>query len=322
MYRKTFSVFLVLFLSIVLKAQQPSLTFTPHWLPQSQFAGYYMALEKGFYQSEGLDVKIVHPSASVNAILSLSEGSAHIISLFLITAISAKNNGVDLLNIAQLSQNSALMFVSKKERGIENLTGLNQKAIGVWQSGFDEVGKALITSNNYTVEWVPILSSINMFMVDGIDALTVMWYNEYYQIINAGIDSCELNTFFFSDYGYNIPEDGLYCLNTTFNERSADLEKFIKATFKGWQYVADNFDETINVVLRIMKENHVPTNRVHQQWMLRKVLELMDVGNKNVVIGELAETDFYKTQSILVEGGYVKNKINFSDFHQSIIKKP
>lgn len=322
MYRKIFSVFLVLFLNIVLKAQQPSLTFTPHWLPQAQFAGYYMALEKGFYQSEGIDVKIVHPSASVNAIQSLNEGSSDIISLFLITAISAKNNGVDLVNIAQLSQNSALMFVSKKESGIEKLSDLNNQSIGVWQSGFDEVGKALLTSNNYSVEWVPILSTINMFMVDGIDALTVMWYNEYYQIINAGIDSCELNTFFFSDYGYNIPEDGLYCLDSTLNERSADLEKFIKATFKGWQYVVDNFDETIDVVLRIMKENHVPTNRVHQQWMLHKVLELMDVGNKNVAVGELAETDFYKTQAILVEGGYVKNKIIFADFHQSIINKP
>ena len=95
--------------------QLPKITFTPHWLPQAQFAGYYVAEKKGFYRAEGIDVKIVHPSASVNAVGSLANGQSDIISLFLITAISSKNAGIDLVNIGQLSQNSAMLFVSKKE---------------------------------------------------------------------------------------------------------------------------------------------------------------------------------------------------------------
>lgn len=319
---KALLTFALLCIGFLVQSQKPTITFTPHWLPQAQFAGYYMALEKGYYADEGIDVEIVHPSASVNAIELLANGEADLISLFLITAISAKNDGVDLVNISQISQNSALLFVSKKESGIEKLSDLNNKSIGVWKSGFDEVGKALMISYNYNVEWVPILSTINLFMGDGIDALTVMSFNEYFQIINAGINPDELNTFFFADYGYNVPEDGIYCLNNTLKQRPEDLKKFLKATYKGWDYAKNNFDETIDVVLRIMKKANIQTNKSHQTWMLNKVLEMLEVGDKNVNVGELAETDFYKTQSILIDGGYMQKRIAFTDFHQTLLTQP
>jgi NitT/TauT family transport system substrate-binding protein len=295
------------------------ITFTPHWLPQAQFAGYYVADKLGFYKSEGLDVEIVHPSASVNAIESLANGKSDIISLFLITAISSKNSGVDLVNIGQFSQNSALLFVTKKERNINKLSDLNGKEIGVWSSGFDEVGKALIHSNNYKVEWVPILSTINLFMIGGIDAMTIMWFNEYNQIINSGLNEDELTTFFFSDYGFNIPEDGIYCLNKTLSNRKGDLEKFMRATLKGWEYAKEHRAETVDIVLEIMKKEHIPTNKTHQSWMLDKVLELIEPGNKNVKKGELAESDYQKTQQILIDGGYMNTKIDFKDFYRPVI---
>lgn len=309
----------ILLCSILSFGQMPKLTFMTHWLPQSQFAGYYVADKMGFYRSEGIDVKIVHPSASVNAVESLANGQSDIISLFLISAISSKNSGIDLVNISQFSQNSALLFVTKKGNNINKISDLNRKRIGVWSSGFDEVGKALMSSNNYTVEWVPILSSINLFLIGGIDAMTVMWFNEYDQIINSGIDKDELTTFFFSDFGYNIPEDGIYCLNKTRTQRKGDLEKFMRASLKGWEWAKEHRDETIDIVLEIMKKEHVPTNKTHQSWMLDKVLELIDPGTKNVKKGELAETDFHKAQSILIDGGHMMGKLAFNDFYKPVL---
>ena len=297
----------------------PKITFSPHWLPQAQFAGYYAAEKKGFYHAEGLDVRIVHPSVSINAAERLAKGESDIISSFLISAISARNAGLDLVNIAQLSQNSAMLFVSKKEKNIKSLADLNGKKIGVWKSGFDEVGKDLIRSNGYHVTWVPILSSVNMFMVGGIDAMTVMWYNEYDQIINSGINKEELNTFFFSDYGYNIPEDGIYCLNKTLTLRKGDLQKFVRATLKGWEYAKNNRSETLDIVLEEMRKAHVATNKAHQSWMLEKVLGLIEPGTKNVKKGQLSESDFHKTQSILTDGGYVKKKIDFNAFYKPVL---
>jgi NitT/TauT family transport system substrate-binding protein len=308
----------VIFSGIVLSAQLPKIVFTPHWLPQAQFAGYYVAHEKGFYNHEGIDVEIAHPSASVMATERLRNGESDIISLFLITALALKNPDLDLVNIAQWSQNSALLFVTKKESGLSKLSDLNGKKIGIWESGFDEVPKALVHSNNYSVTWVPILSTINLFMLGGIDAMTVMWYNEYDQLINAGINPDELNTFFFSDYGYNIPEDGLYCLNKTVQMRSDDLRKFMIATQKGWEYAKANKQEALDIVLTLMKKEFIPTNLAHQRWMLEKVLEQMEPGSKNVKTGELAEPDFHKTLGILIDGGYLKEKVGFGEFYKPI----
>lgn len=320
MSRKFFFIIALLLCTIISYGQLPKITFTPHWLPQAQFAGYYVADKMAFYRAEGIDVKIVHPSASVNAVENLANGHSDIISLFLISAIKSKNSGVDLVNIGQLSQNSAILFVSKKANNINKLSDLNGKKIGVWSSGFDEVGKALMSSKKYNVEWVPILSSINMFIVGGIDAMTVMWFNEYDQIINSGFNKDELTTFFFSDYGYNIPEDGIYCLNKTLALRKGDLEKFMRATLKGWEWAKEHRTETIDIVLDVMKKEHIPTNKAHQSWMLDKVLELIEPGTKNVKKGELAESDFYKTQNILIDGGYMNSKIDFNKFYKPVIE--
>jgi len=317
MIRMPLFVFLVLLCSL-LYGQLPKVTFTPHWLPQAQFAGYYVAKDKGFYLEEGIDVEIVHPSASVMASEWLANGRSDIISLFLTSALTARDKGINLVNIAQVSQNSALLFVSKKESQINKLSDLDGKKIGIWQSGFDEIPKALIFSNNYKVEWVPILSSINMFMLGGVDAMTVMWYNEYKQIINAGINTDELNTFFFSDFGYNIPEDGLYCLEKTRIERKNDLDKFVRATLKGWEYAQQNRQETLEIVTRWMKGEHIATNLSHQKWMLDRWIDLIEPGNKKVKKGELAETDFLKTRDILFDGKYINKKVSFNEFYKPL----
>ena len=111
--KKELIILLLGFLSFCYVQSQPlpQITFTPQWLPQAQFAGYYVAQNKGFYRSEGLAVRIVHPSVSVNAVESLINGQSDIISLFLTTALSFKDLGVDLVNMGQISQNSALLFV-------------------------------------------------------------------------------------------------------------------------------------------------------------------------------------------------------------------
>lgn len=321
MMQKTSLATLLMFFIISVFGQTPKVTFSPHWLPQAQFAGYYVAQQKGFYKQEGIDVDIVHPSASVMATDRLISEKSDIISLFLVTALSQRSKNLDLVNIAQMSQNSALLFVSKKNANINSLADLKGKRIGVWESGFREVPNAIIQSNNYQVNWVPILSSVNMFMIGGVDAMTVMWYNEYDQIINSGMNPDELTTIFFSDYGYNIPEDGIYCLNKTLLQRKSDLQKFVRGTLKGWEYAKTHKEETLGIVLDLMKKAHVATNLAHQSWMLDRILELHEPGEKNVSRGELAESDFHKTQRLLIDGAFMNQKIAFKDFYKPVLDK-
>ena len=307
------------FLSSILSfGQQEKLTFTPHWLPQAQFAGYYVALAKGFYQEAGINVEIKHPSASVMATEALKNGDADLISLFLITAIDKYNTSFPLVNVYQLSQNSALMFVTKKKNGISKLSQLDGKRIGIWESGFGEVPKTLMRENNYDITWVPILSTANLFMADGIDAMTVMWYNEYDQIYYNGLDKDEVNTFFMSDYGFNIPEDGIYCLQETYDNRKDDIKKFTKATERGWAYAAEHKAEALALVLAQMQAAHIPCNLAHQSWMLDCMLQLMQPGEKKVVKGELSDADFIKAKQILSGQGSEVSSIRFDQFFQPI----
>lgn len=327
-----------LFFVNLLLSQPAKLTFAPQWMPQAQFAGYYIAQEMGFYKEAGIEVEFIHPSANIPATDLLSSGKADVISLFLVTGMSARTEGMDIVNICQLSQHSAIYIVAKKSSGIDKLEKLNGKKIGVWKSGFDEVPKAMMKEKKYNIEWVPILFSVNLFMLDGIDAMTVMSYNEYDNIINCGVNEDELNVFPISDYGYDVPEDGLYCLNSTYETKKEDLKKFIAATLKGWDYAAANKATAIDIVLDRMKSAHIPANRVHQEWMLDRILEMMMVSdndaqdndaqgkgaqnrsflNKRVRRGELLESDFDQTAKIINSISEKRVSFKFDEFYKPL----
>lgn len=299
-------------------AQSVKLVFTPHWIPQAQFAGYYVAQEQGFYTEEGLDVDIQHSTANIASLDLLKQGKADVVSTFLLDAIGKRANGVPLVNIGQLSQHSALMMVSKKKSGIDSPQKLHNKKLGIWSSGFEDVPLAFMQEHGIRMDLIRILQTVNLFLVDGVDALLVMYYNEYDQINNCGIDEDELNTFFFSDYNLDIPEDGLYCLEDSLSSKGDAYAGFLKATLKGWEYASQHREYAIDLVIGEMNRAHLPNNRVHQRWMLEKVLEMMAPGEKKVKKGELLKTDFVRAMEVfeMAKGMQGHQSFGFEQFYK------
>lgn len=296
---------------------QEKITYTPHWMPQAQFVGYYVAEDQGFYKEAGLDVTIVHPSPTENVADLLVRGEADIISMFLISSIESRENGIDIVNFGQLSQNCAELFVTKKTSGIESPEDFDGKKIGIWEAGFEEIPISFIKKYNCDVEWIPIVSTVNLFLFDGVDAMTVMWYNEYDRIIDSGINHDELNTFFFSDYGYNIPEDGLYCMSEVYEKRSVPFHKFLQATLKGWDYAFANKEYALEILMKRMKKANIPTNLAHQSWMLDKTEELFQLKDKPVKKGELYEKDYLNAFHVLKDIGRIKERQpDFQSFYK------
>jgi NitT/TauT family transport system substrate-binding protein len=311
-------VFIALFLiTSHVTAQQVKLTFAPQWFPQAQFAGYYVALEKGFYKEAGLDVRIIHPSSTTTAFDYLYSGKADLISTFLVDGLKQRVKGKPIVHVGQFSQHSALMMITKKSSGISHIKDLNNKRLGIWSSGFHDIPEAFIRQNNYNIQLVPLLNTINLFLLGGLDALTAMSYNEYDQVINSGINEDELNTFYFSDYGFDVPEDGLYCLEKTYSEKRVAIEKFMKATLKGWEFASKNKNYAIDLVVNEMNKAHLPNNKAHQTWMLDKILEMIEPGNKNVKKGQLLDQDFFKALDIIKSGNdpdFKNTNIKIEDF--------
>ncbi len=319
--RKNIQLFFALFfLTYNAFADNKTIVFGAQWLPQAQFAGYYVAYDQGFYDDAGIDVKIIHPTATVNTLEYLINGQADVVSLFLITALNNRLEGLELINIGQLSQQSAIMFVSRKSSGIETLEDFEGKSLGVWMSGFQEVPYSVMAANNINVEWVPILGSVNLFLMGGLDAMTVMWYNEYKRIYLSGVDHSELNTFFVADYEYNVPEDGFYVLPHTREEKQDELKAFLEASLRGWEYAAANREYTIELVVQIMREAHVPASYAHQRWMLDKILEQQVKEGTDAENLHLHENDFEKALDIIQNLQFVSANFTYNVFFKPVIK--
>ena len=202
-----------------------NVTFLPQWLPQAQFAGYYAAVDKGIYSKYGLDVKILQGGPNLPSLEGLANGKADFASAIMATAIEKRAQGIKLVNIAQIVQRSALIIVAKKQSGIKTIQDLNGKKISIWKE-FDVQPKALIKKLNLNVVERPQGFTLNLFLRDGVDAASAMWYNEYHTILNCGYDENELTTFFYDEFDLNIPEDGIYTMEKTLGRESGFMPDF------------------------------------------------------------------------------------------------
>lgn len=290
-------------------------TLAVHWLPQAQFAGYYIGLEKGIYKKHGFDVKLLHSSPNITAQELLLDGKADFATMFLTTAIMLKSNNAPIVNVGQLSQKCGQVLVAKKNN-INDVSDLKGKKVGVWRSGFDEILMSFSDKYELNIELVLISSTINLFLFGGIDAMTTMWFNEYHSIINAGFDKDELTTFFFADYGFDIPEDGIYMLENRFDKETS--KKFVAATLEAWEYTFANKDEAIELVKKEMKEKFIPFNKPHQYWMLNRIHDLFNIKEKKYKPGQLLESDFETAYEVLSQHNRIRNGFTFENFYFGI----
>ncbi len=275
------------------------LRYQTQWTPQAQFAGIYMAEKKGFYRNYGLDVTILSGGPDSPAYENLESGKADITQLFLITAINRDADSNNLVNLAQISQKSALMLVGKKSRGIKSINDMKNRSVGLWRSDFRDLPLIFIKQKNLNMKIINIDFTINLFLNDAIDMINVMRYNEYHKVLQSGIDPEELFTVNFSDVGLNIIEDGIYCRRDYFERYPQQCKNFAEATMDGWLYAINHQQETIDTVLNIMRRHHVPANRPHQEWMLKEMRNVI-MARPNE-IGVLRKSDFEAVKKLLTE---------------------
>ena len=263
--------FFLLLLVCVNALGQEKFIFTPQWTAQAQFAGYYVAQEKGFYKEAGLNVEIVHPSPTQPAMKRIQNKESHATTLQLCQAIEIVDEGIDLVNILQTSMNNSMVIVSR--RGVDPLTQKGER-IGIWSAGFGQLAICMNKKEHLDYEWVPFASNVNLFVAGAIDATLAMSYNEYYQLVQTGLPVNEKSVYRFCDHGYNVQEDGLYVTREYYNKHREEAKKFAQASRRGWEWAAAHPDETLDIVMKYVQENHIITNRTLQKLMLEEVLRL------------------------------------------------
>ena len=296
---------LLLLLSLIGNAQR--IVFTPQWTPQSQFAGYYVAQEKGFYKEAGVEVDFQHPSASYSAANRLFEGSSDMITQQLVQAMIAIDRGMPMVHILQTSQRNSLVLVSKSD-SIRTIDDLKGKKVGVWKSGFGDLAYIMDSEKDLDIQWVPYLESVNLFLSGAIDATLAMSYNEFLKIRVAGHEDKPVIRF--SETEYDYPEDGLY-VSTDFYQRYPDKVKaFAEASRKGWEWAHEHPEETLDIVMKWAERENVHTNRIHQQWMLEQILEIQCKDGEKKPSFQLDAAKFDRLNELLLRYHRIHNPVD------------
>jgi NitT/TauT family transport system substrate-binding protein len=286
------------------------IVFTPQWTAQAQFAGYYVAMEKGFFREAGVKVKIEHPSATRPAISSLKENECQATTLQLCQALEVVESGTPLVNILQTSMNNAMVIVSA--RGKDPLTQKGAK-VGIWSVGFGQLAICMSKKDHLNYQWVRFAQNINLFLSGALDATLAMSYNEYYQLIQAGLEINDKNVYRFCDHGYNVQEDGVYMTRDYYMAHQEQAKKFAQACKKGWEWAAQHPDETLDIVMKYVDHDHIATNRVIQRLMLNEILRLQ-VDRESKKREFRLRPDMVKQASqLMVENKMLKREVKFEE---------
>ena len=247
------------------------ITFVPQWTAQAQFAGYYVAEEMGFYKDAGLDVEIVHPSVAQPAITRVLNGECQATTLQLCQAMDVIDSGTPIVNILQTSMNNGMVIASS--RGVDPLTQKGAR-VGIWSVGFGQVAICMSVKEQLDYEWIRFASNVNLFVAGALDATLAMSYNEFYQLLQAGMQIPEESVYRFCDHGYNVQEDGLYMTRAYYDKHKDEAKRFAEASRRGWEWAAEHPEETLDIVMKYVEEAQIATNRTMQRLMLKEILRL------------------------------------------------
>ncbi len=259
-------------------AAAEKVTLQLKWVTQAQFAGYYVAKDKGFYEEEGLDVEIKPGGPDIAPPQVLAGGGADVIVDWMPSALATREKGVPLVNIAQPFKASGMMLTCLKETGITKPEDFKGKTLGVWFFGneypFLSWMSTLGIKTDGSPDGVTVLKqgfNVDPLLQKQAACISTMTYNEYWQVIDAGIKAQDLVTFKYEDEGVATLEDGLYVLEDSLKDAAFKdkMVKFVRASMKGWKWAEENPDDAAEIVLE--NDASGAQTEVHQKRMMGEV---------------------------------------------------
>lgn len=275
------------------------------WVTQAQFAGYYVALDNGYYEEEDLDVTILPGGPDIAPPQVLAGGGADIMLNWMPSALSARENGLPVVNIAQPFKSSGLMLTCWKDTGITSPEDFRGKTIGVWFFGNEFPFLSWMSQVGIPTEGgedgVTVLKqgfNVDPLIQRQADCISTMTYNEYWQVIDAGVSPDELITFKYEDQGVATLEDGIYALESNLEDPAFvdKMVRFVRASMRGWKWAEENPDAAADIVLD--NDATGAQTEEHQRRMMGEIAKLTAGSN-----GSLDPADYERTVATLLAGG-------------------
>jgi NitT/TauT family transport system substrate-binding protein len=275
------------------------------WVTQAQFAGYYVAQDQGFYEEEGLEVTIKPGGPDVAPAQVIAGGGADVVVDWMPSALAAREKGLPLVNIAQPFKSSGMMLTCRNDSGVTTTENFPGQTLGVWFGGNEYPFLSWMSKLGYATdggpEGVTVLKqgfNVDPLLQNQAACISTMTYNEYWQVIDAGLTPEDLTVFKYEDEGVATLEDGLYVLE----EKLADpafvetMAKFVRASMKGWKWAEENPDDAAMIVLD-NDETGAQTEQ-HQKRMMGEIAKLTAGSD-----GTLDPADYERTVETLLTAG-------------------
>jgi NitT/TauT family transport system substrate-binding protein len=291
-------------------------TLQSKWVVQAQFAGYYAAKDQGFYEDEGLAVTIRAGGPDIVPEQVVLGGQAEFGIDWLDNLLATRDQGQDLVNIAQVFARSGMTEITWADSGLDEITDLRGKKVGVWLGGNEHKLFAALTKNDIDpqedVDVVAQPFTMDLFLNREVDAAAAMTYNELAQVLEVENPETgelytleDLNVFRMSELGTGALEDGVFVRGDWIqDDANQDIaRRFLKASFRGWIYCRDNPDACVDIVL----ENGPTLGEGHQRWMMNEINDLIWPSPNG--IGIMDPDDFQNTVQIALDYGIIKKQI-------------
>ena len=275
------------------------------WVTQTQFAGYYVAQDKGFYKEEGLNVTIKPGGPDIGPMQVLAGGGADVAVDWMPSALAAREKGLSAVNIAQPFKSSGMMLTCRKDRGVNSVSDLKGKNLGVWYYGneypflswMNKLGLATDGSDGGVSVFRQGWDILPLTQGDA-NCVSAMAYNEYWQVLAEGLTPEELTVFKYEDEGVATLEDGLYVKEENLSDPAFvdRMVRFVRASMKGWKYAEANQAEAAQIV--VDNDDSGAQTVEHNTIQMGEIAKLTAGSN-----GALSEADFNRTVSSLMTGG-------------------
>ncbi len=275
------------------------------WVTQAQFAGYYVALDNGFYEEEGLNVDIKPGGPDIAPSQVIAGGGADVVLDWMPSALASREKGLNVVNIAQPFASSGMMLTCRKDSGIASPADFAGKTLGVWFFGneypFLSWMSQLGLSTDGGDDGVTVLKqgfNVDPILQGQADCVSTMTYNEYWQIIDAGLTPDDLIVFKYEDQGVATLEDGMYVLEENLNDAAFvdKMVRFVRASMKGWKWAEENPDAAAMIVLD--NDASGAQTEEHQKRMMGEIAKLTAGSN-----GALDIAAYERTVASLMSGG-------------------
>ena len=310
--------------------------FQSKWFPQAQFAGYFVAQSKGFYEDEGLNVTVLD-GGNVNPTVQVASGNADFGTDWIANMLVQREQGLNVVQIAQIYQKSGYRMVALKDSGIEALPDLAGRTVGVWGFGNEFVAQAVFAAEDLTSDLDPTVTNPDVNAVvyafdpslvfpDEVEVASAMTYNELDQIIGLGYPLDTLNVLDPADVDAALLEDLIFTTpdllaNADFKGSGISghkvAERFLRATIKGWEYAVANQEEAVSIVLESCGDTcagsgSTQSPQIHQTWQMARVAELVSP-EEGTQVGALNEDAFDRSVALLNQVGLLAQPVAYGD---------